>query len=292
MKKGFLKRIMSLVLVGLMIVSMVMVSVVTTSATTNTKKYKVTIHTGGHSAVSGDIYKYTILGTNGSVDFKLSMLSLTEATETVECADLGEIVAVKVLHSAGCDDLYINYFNISEPDGKVTTIYGGRWIDKRWDGSDEEVVFSKLDNVYKLTIDTADKVGAGTNFDISVVLYDKNGNKSKEYNATSVHPATDAFEQNDSMFMYAYVPSKFGELDKINFCLSADWEHVGLSGAFTLGINLLIEWINGDWDFESVSAVKVSGTNIDLGKTYSKKVDTTLELEDYTESVNYTVNFN
>ncbi len=271
MKSKVLKRIISLALVMVMMASTMVIAMVSASATTETKKYTVTIKTAGNKGVSGDIFSYELVGTKGTQEFKLTMCSLRDVTKSVECADLGEITSVNVKHWAGCDGLYLDYIKVKDNSNKETTFYGGRWVDGG------ETTLSKSDNVYKLTINTADEGGAGTNSDICVTLCDVNNKKSEQLNVTSIHPATDAFERGDSVTIYMNVPSDFAKLNVVEF-------HSEIDVAYMLGGIVLIYGIgdifNSEWKLDNISAVKVSGSTVDINKTYNKYVNAEIDTDD------------
>ncbi len=217
MKSNFTKRILSLLLVAVITISTMTVSAISVSAATKT--YTVTIHTAGHSGVSCDLFKYTLIGTKGRTDFVLGMASLSTVTKTIQCDDLGNLTTLYVDHYSGCDGLYVNYIDVTELNGKTTTFYGGRWAD-----NGDQIKLTLKDKILKLAVKTGDMNYSGTDRDVLINLFDRNNLSTGEINLSSLHTKSNAFEAGDKTNFYINVPNNFGEVSKIDIKTNGDFD--------------------------------------------------------------------
>ncbi len=260
MKRTF-KKIVSLALVVVMIVSTMAISVISTSALSFPKKYTVYIRTAGNQGRSLDTFKFKINSIFTSEEIKITMFGRDYIrTEFERDLDMGMLQTIEIEHCSGCDDLYINYIDVIEPNGKTTSFYGGRWI------SDEVVTlqahdFNRTDNVYKLSVNTSDVKNAGT--DADVILFPKNssGKVIDEINLTNLSASGNSFERNTTEEFYVYLPEKLNDVSvKIKtfgiFVIGCSWhlnnievEQVSGIGSGTKTTFEFNDWIEDNTDY-------------------------------------------
>lgn len=253
-----IKRIVSVMLIAVMVVSTIAVAAVPTSAAETKVKYTIETSTPSHLARTGDIIKFRINGKNKSTGFHSlgSIGFYGSGSESFEDIDV-DVQSITVFN-VGCNGWFPDSITVKkEVNGKTETtkFWVGRWID---DG--EKITVSKSDKIFKVTVETSNDLFAGTDINIGLTLYDKEGNSSYDFDLTEIHSATNAFERGDVETFYLYAGDNFGELNKCCFFNIYELHVVSL-------------W--DEWKLHKISVEQISGDG--AGKTYSKIVDQVLE---------------
>nr|CAB3263471.1 lipoxygenase homology domain-containing protein 1-like [Phallusia mammillata] len=164
--------------------------------------YEVTVKTGDVRSAGTDANVYLVLyGENddsGLVNLKTSKTYRDKFERnhadvfTVESADLGNLKKMKIGHdNAGLTaGWYLEYVEVDAPSlGKKWRFPCGRWIatDKD-DGKLERELFPSSDDTvdyaakvpYEVTVFTSDVSGSGTDADVYVVLYGRDGSQTEQ----------------------------------------------------------------------------------------------------------------
>lgn len=179
-------RIMALIIAMITALSAMSAFTLTASAANEEITYNVNFDLWGYS--SQHVY-VKINGTDGSTDwynagaigyYTSSHFSFTDR-------NVGEIQSISIkTQLGGClidgpvnEFLYFNDWGFSTVKVNGVTIYGGRKITEPG-----EYTFSVTDNVYKVTIKTADEKKAGTDLNVNVTLNGTNGKSSKTVNTS------------------------------------------------------------------------------------------------------------
>lgn len=253
-----IKRIVSMMLIAVMVVSTIAVAAVPTSAAETKVKYTIETSTPSHLARSADIIKFRVNGKNKSTGFNSLGSIGYYGNGTASFNDVDVDVQSITLFNVGCNGWFPDYITVKkEVNGKTETtkFWVGRWID-----NGKETTVSKSDKVFKVTLETADELYAGTDSNIGLTLFDKNGKSSDKFDLTEIHSAANAFERGDVETFYLYVRDDFGELNKCYFC--------DLYKGHVVSI-----W--DEWKLHKVSVEQITGNG--AGKKYSQIVDKTIE---------------
>eukprot|EP01125_Pyxidicula_operculata_P000601 TRINITY_DN105_c0_g1_i2.p1 TRINITY_DN105_c0_g1~~TRINITY_DN105_c0_g1_i2.p1 ORF type:complete len:1400 (+),score=456.41 TRINITY_DN105_c0_g1_i2:301-4200(+) len=189
--------------------------------------YKVVVHTGDRRGAGTDArVGINITGERG--DSGVRLLSNHQNnfergridTFAFDCIDLGELKRIAIGHdnSGAAPGWFLSKVVVESGDGKAWTFGANRWLsvdegDKRIQidlapvASDFKVLTSA---VYKITVITADRPGAGTNAGVFFTLYGKEG-KSREYHLDNDQ---DNFERNKKD-VFTVESDDLGELTKV-----------------------------------------------------------------------------
>ncbi len=220
-------RILALVIAMITALSAMSAFTLTASAANEEITYNVNFDLWGYSS---QYVHVKINGTNGSTDWYNAgaIGHYTDSYFSFKDRNVGEIQSISIKTQLdGClFDGPVNEFLYFEPWAFITvtvngvTIYGGRKISQPG-----EYTFNVTDNVYKVTIKTADVKNAGTDLNVNVTLNGENGNKSKTVNASEDGYDTtgdgvylNAFERGHQQTTYIYAP--FDKLESITIKLS------------------------------------------------------------------------
>ena len=199
------KRILALVLALITALSAMSALSFTASAASEEITYNCSFDLFGHA--TQDVY-VKINGTNGSTNWYNAgdIGHYSDSNFSFKGKNVGEIKSITVKNvMAGCifdgpvnQYLYMNEWAFITVKINGVTIYGGQYIK-----SLDEYTFSVTDNVYKITIKTADVKNAGTDLNVNVTLNGENGKKSKTINMSEEGLVTtpggcyiNAFERN------------------------------------------------------------------------------------------------
>lgn len=263
-KNIFIKRIITLMLIVVMSVSTMAIAIVPTSAVTEKVTYSFDIYTAAGEGLSSDEISFIIYGDSGySKPHNVGCVGNSRhSTASFSDIDIDNITGI-IVECKSSDDWYPEYIKVTKNNDNnktTTTFYGGRFINP----SDTLTID---DEVYKIEINTASKIGAGTDGHIHITLADINNNLSNPLCANKIHPAKDAFEKGDKVTLYMYA-NKLGILQRIIFDNYVH-ENFFLS-PFT--------HLTRGWDLEKVTVTKVSGNN-NFNQTFSKTVNTTIDYD-------------
>ena len=215
-------RIMALIIAMITALSAMSAFTLTASAASDEITYIVSFDMWGHA--TQHVY-IKINGTKGSTDwYDAGTINHMDPTSfSFKGKDVGEIQSITIrndmsnhlLNGSVSQKLYLNPWAFKSVTINGTKIYGGRYIDDL-----EEHTFSVTDNVYKVTIKTADVKNAGTDLNVNVTLNGTDGKKSKTVNMSEDGRDTtpnelniNAFERGNQQTTYIYAP--FDELESI-----------------------------------------------------------------------------
>lgn len=252
MKHLKIKKVISLVLSILMITSVAGIS--TISAAEETDTYKITVSTAGSNGTTKNSLSFKLYGTDGtSTDWVTKTCGKSKGTSSFsfESNYIGTEIEKVEIKVNGTNGWFPDYISVTSEKGKIDqTFYGGRWLD-----NNETLTFKTTDNVFKISIDTADVYLAGTDCDVHMALVDENGKKVTFKNLHDIHPKSNAFERNDTMSAYIACPDNFGKLQYVEL-----WTDL-VTGADA----------TAKWKIERVTAEQVSGKYTD--DSFSVKLD-------------------
>lgn len=249
--KRFTKTI-SLIMAMLMTLSAI--GITSVFAANETDIYTITASTAGSNGTTKNDLSFKLYGTNGtSTDWVTKACGKNKGTSsfTFESNYIGTEIEKVEVKISGTDGWFPDYVKVTSQKGKIdTTLYGGRWLD-----NEGTITLKPTDNVFKITIKTADVYLAGTDCDVHMALIDENGKKVTFNNLHDIHPKFNAFERNDSMSAYIACPDNFGKL-----------QYVELWTSLCTGADTTAKWM-----IERVTAEQVSGAN--TGDSFSVKID-------------------
>ena len=208
--------------------------------------YKISAYTKGSNGVTSDGIYIKINGDDGSTDWMRASECGNDKGDwsgSVQGISVGKITSVSV-KTAASNSWYPGKITVTGAfSGESITVYGGRWI-----GTSEKVL-SPDDNVYEITINTADVANAGTDSNIKLYLQDADETKTTEQNLSDIHQKSNAFEKGDTDTFWIYAPDDFGEA--VHTFISSDHTQAAAG-----------------WKLDSFTVKKVSGKTKDSGYTF------------------------
>lgn len=181
-------RILALVIAMITAFSAIATFTITASAAENEIQYKCTFEVFG---CSQNMVYFKVNGTEGSTDWhKAGYLGYaTPTTHTISFTDknVGEIESVTVKNELdGCIfDGVVNEFLYFDEWAPISITVNGVKIYCAQEVKDlNEYTYSVTDNIYKVTIKTADVKNAGTDLNVNITLNGTDGQKSKTVNSS------------------------------------------------------------------------------------------------------------